>query len=423
MFTKKLFAAIAAASIVFSAFAKGRTNQDDGSLVIQMWDPWSGGDGPAMDQIIAQFNDAFRGKYKVIRTIKPDYKNELLAVLGSGGVPDLAGIHIDVFSLYQRTGYLRDISDLLSSAGLKRSDFATNLWDAGTVDGRQYMLPLDTHPLVLFYNTDILEELKLSAEDVENASAEDILDMAKKAKTAGYIGYALNSGGWVPNEFMTFMYQQGRHIFENQNGRYIPSIDTSAGERAAEAIRRFVSAGVSNQAGEDHFNMFRAGQALFITDGTYVLNAFRESRDAGGAKFGVAPMFRVSPDAKEAYWGGSHIFVVFEQDDMSATKQAGVAAFLKYVSENAYIWGAAGQVPAYTPARKHPDYQGSELGPVAQVADSVIPNDSPVASVVYDVLPSYMNQILWEGRDVQQTLERAQDEAKQKAAAILSQLK
>ena len=307
MFTKKLFTAFAVGTILFAACTKKEATVEAGKPVtIQMWDPWSGGDGPAMDQIIAQFNDKFGDQYEVVRTIKPDYKNELLAVLGSGGdsIPDLAGVHIDVFNLYQRTGYLRDLTNMLSSAGLKRSDFAANLWDAGTVDDRQYMLPLDTHPLVLFYNTAILAEIGRTVADMENATTDDILDMAQQAVDAGYVGYALNSGGWVPNEFMTFIYQQGRHIFEAQGGSYIPTINTTEGTLAAELIRSFVSAGVSNKVGDDHFNMFRAGQALFITDGTYVLNAFRESRDSGGANFGVVPMFKISPTAKEAYWGG-----------------------------------------------------------------------------------------------------------------------
>ena len=38
-------------------------------------------------------------------------------------------------------------------------------WDAGLVDGKSYAVPLDTHPIVTFYNTDICEKAGLLDSD------------------------------------------------------------------------------------------------------------------------------------------------------------------------------------------------------------------------------------------------------------------
>ena len=43
-------------------------------------------------------------------------------------------------------------ADDMSKMGLSASDFAPATWDAVTVDGKQYAVPLDTHPIVLYYN-------------------------------------------------------------------------------------------------------------------------------------------------------------------------------------------------------------------------------------------------------------------------------
>ena len=39
--------------------------------------------------------------------------------------------------------------------------FAPAAWEAGLVDGKVYAIPLDTHPFVLFYNTEICKKAGL----------------------------------------------------------------------------------------------------------------------------------------------------------------------------------------------------------------------------------------------------------------------
>ena len=44
----------------------------------------------------------------------------------------------------------------MKTMGLSEASFAKAPWDAVHVDGKQYAVPFDTHPIVLYYNKDKL---------------------------------------------------------------------------------------------------------------------------------------------------------------------------------------------------------------------------------------------------------------------------
>ncbi|TGQ03143.1 extracellular solute-binding protein, partial [Mesorhizobium sp. M00.F.Ca.ET.217.01.1.1] len=56
-------------------------------------------------------------------------------------------------------------ADDMSKMGLSASDFAQTTMGAGTVDGKQYAVPLDTHPIVLYYNRVLLKKAGVLGDD------------------------------------------------------------------------------------------------------------------------------------------------------------------------------------------------------------------------------------------------------------------
>ena len=53
----------------------------------------------------------------------------------------------------------------LARHGMTPDKFNQRAWEAGLVDGKAYAIPLDTHPFVMFYNTDICEKAGLLDSD------------------------------------------------------------------------------------------------------------------------------------------------------------------------------------------------------------------------------------------------------------------
>ncbi len=84
---------------------------------------------------------------------------------------------------------LSEITDAdMKTIGMSADSFAKATWDAAHVDGKQYAVPFDTHPIVLYYNKD-----KLAAAGLIGANglptglngADNFLAALKKLKAGG----------------------------------------------------------------------------------------------------------------------------------------------------------------------------------------------------------------------------------------------
>ena len=67
--------------------------------------------------------------------------------------------HASRIPLAVQQGILQELTpEDWATMGLGQGDFAAATWDAVTIEGKQYAVPLDTHPIVLYYNKDLLEK-------------------------------------------------------------------------------------------------------------------------------------------------------------------------------------------------------------------------------------------------------------------------
>ena len=133
------------------------------------WDFLGGGDGVRMKQMISDFNAAHAGEIKIDATTLewgiPFYaKVQTSAAVGEA--PDLMTYHASRIPLALDQGVLDEITpEDWSTMGLSEADFAPATWDAVTSEGKQYAVPLDTHPIVLYYNRDLLRNAGVLGED------------------------------------------------------------------------------------------------------------------------------------------------------------------------------------------------------------------------------------------------------------------
>jgi multiple sugar transport system substrate-binding protein len=133
------------------------------------WDFLGGGDGIRMKKLIDDFNAANAGKIEIQATTLdwgvPFYtKVQTSAAVGEG--PDLMTYHASRIPLAVSQGTLAEISaDDMSKMGLSADSFAPAPWEAVNVDGKQYAVPFDTHPIVLYYNKDKLAAAGLLGAD------------------------------------------------------------------------------------------------------------------------------------------------------------------------------------------------------------------------------------------------------------------
>src|SRR5215211_78956 len=139
-----------------------------GARTISFWHLFSGGDGERMAQML----DAFAKSHDdvnvqpVTLTWGPPYYTKLqLAAIG-GRPPDVAVSHATRLASLAPAGLVQELTpELLEPHGITADRFEPAVWKRGQFDGKQYAIPLDTHPFVLYYNTELANKADLLGDD------------------------------------------------------------------------------------------------------------------------------------------------------------------------------------------------------------------------------------------------------------------
>jgi ABC-type glycerol-3-phosphate transport system substrate-binding protein len=177
---------------VLSGLAVSRT--PPGS--VEYWDLFGGGDGVRMQEML----DGFRKEHPDIRldhvTLQwgnPYYTKLSLATIGDLP-PTVAVSHLTRMKTLVSSNLLQELKPQdLARFGMTPDKFNKRAWEAGLVDGKAYAIPLDTHPFVMFYNTEVTKKAGLldAAGQLKSLDGEDaFIDAMQRAKkvTGAYGG-------------------------------------------------------------------------------------------------------------------------------------------------------------------------------------------------------------------------------------------
>jgi multiple sugar transport system substrate-binding protein len=136
----------------------GLVGSDVAPGTVDYWDLFGGGDGVRMQQMLERFreeNPELGLQAVTLAWGNPYYTKLSLATLGDQP-PDVAVSHLSRVPTFVAGGLLQPLRpEDLERHGLTEDNFSERAWEGSQIDGQTYAIPLDTHPFVLFYNTDI----------------------------------------------------------------------------------------------------------------------------------------------------------------------------------------------------------------------------------------------------------------------------
>lgn len=364
---KKLMAILASAVLTTSLVLTGCGSQASSNNSAQtsskpaqktqltFWAPFSGPDGPFMKKIIDTYNQS-QNEVEVKFVIVPQnqyYNTVDLAFSGKQALPNVMIMHVDQIPTYQSKGLLSDITETAKNAGVKSEDFATAAWKATDIDGKHYGIPLDIHPLILYYNKDLFKAAGLDPEKPPK-TREEFLQYAQKLTdtSKGQWGYVVPTL-W-PQQFIfpTLVYQNGGDLINASSKK----IDYNSPE-AIEALqfehdliyKYKVSPENVQQDGE--VTMFVQGKSAMQFNGPWQMGAWDQAK----INYGAAPVPQLG--SKElTVFANSHQFVIPEGVNKGDQLKA-VEKFMKYISENTYQWALSGQAPASEKVRQSEDFK------------------------------------------------------------------
>jgi multiple sugar transport system substrate-binding protein len=357
---------------------------------VRMWTLLSGGDGARMRALVDDFNASQHEVRVVSTTLKwgEPFYTKLITASVAGAGPDLATVHLSRITNLAGGGVLRPITEReLQAAGLDGADFFPRQWEKSRYNGVTYAVPLDLHPLVLYYNKTLAGKAGLldavgALKPIEGVAA---LTQAFRAvkESSGRSGMTMESSqsSYAVWRLWLSMLAQ-RQVPIIANGRFAYG---RAGEETLAQISAWFAHGYA-QPGLDYpasTSQFMGGGAGFMINGVWEVPELVSAQAQGtlGFEYGIVPLPRMYNDASA--WADSHGFALpsNEGNPVSEPKARAVLKFVAYVSKHSMGWAQGGHIPAYRPVAE--SLQARSLMPNAMYA-------AAAQNVVYDPDGWYM---------------------------------
>ncbi|GAB3599231.1 extracellular solute-binding protein [Kineococcus gypseus] len=328
------------------------------------WNFFTGGDGERMVELV----DAYRGEAPDVDVTDTTlmwgspYYTKLAMACAGGRAPDLATMHLSRLPPF--AAHLLDPFDLdeLAARGITREQFPARVWDQSLVDGELYALPLDTHPMVLYVNTDLCERAGLLGTDgalAPIASAEQFLDAGRRlAEVTGSTGISWAAAadglaGWML--FWSVFRQLGGVMELPQGGT--AQVDRDAVVSAFSFLRDLTDGTICSPTldGPAAPAVFASQQAGLFVLGPWELITAQSAQvpftmTQFPALFGDEPLIRAD----------SHSVVLPRHVSLDGQRRAAAYDMAASMLRNSLSWAGGGHIPALSAVSESPEFLALE---------------------------------------------------------------
>ena len=335
------------------------------------WDFLGGGDGVRMKKLIEDFNAEHKDAIEIQATTLdwgvPFYsKVQTSAAVGEG--PDMMTYHASRIPLAVSQESLTEITaDDMATMGLSADSFAPATWDAVQVDGKQYAVPFDTHPIVLYYNKDLLEKSGLIGADglptgltgLDNFNA--ALAKLKADGNEWSIAQVTADGNFAFRTVYSLLCQQDGQI--GNDGDWFPGDSADKLATSIGVISDWVKAGY-NPPKTDYPStvaLFTSGKVPFMINGVWEVPTM-DDLNKQGKLFNWGAIEIPALFNHTCTYSDSHSFAIPNNVDKPATpeKHAAVLEVIKWMEARSLFWATAGHIPANKAVTESAEYKAMQ---------------------------------------------------------------
>jgi multiple sugar transport system substrate-binding protein len=344
---------------------------------VHFWNLFGGGDGARLADMESGFvksHPEIDLKATTLTWGAPYYTKVSMATVG-GRPPDVAVMHLTRLPAYAPAGLLEPLDpDMLSEYGIGPDKFLPEIWEAGKYNGEVYAIPLDTHPQVMYYNTDICKKAGLLDSDGNLKplqGRDELIDAFEKTKEITKeqgIAFAPADAVVPWRLFYSFYGQLGGEVLSPDASEVVLDQD-----KAEEALSFLVELTVdkeltpSNQDYAAAVAQFQSGNAGFHWNGEWEVTTFLDAK----MPFSMAEFPNVF--GNKHVQADRHTFVIPKG---IASDRKALHAALQFVSsmlKSSLIWAEGGHIPAYRSVLESSKYKNLKpQSNYAGVADKVV---------------------------------------------------
>ncbi|MGA8115384.1 MAG: extracellular solute-binding protein [Actinocatenispora sp.] len=340
-----------------SAFASGVAGTGTSRETLTYWTLLGGGDGGRM----VTMEDAYQKAYPAVDLSavtlawgNPYYTKLTLATLGKHP-PDVGIAHLTRATILAESGLLEPFdADGLAEFGMTPDRFTPAAWQKAHTNGKLYAIPLDTHPFVLYYNTDVCKKAGLLDADGRLRSLDgpsglaDALQAAKKV--TGQYGGVMSINADPSTQwrlFSTLYWQLGGEVLAD-NGRRIV-LDRAKAERVLSYIADLTVTRKVMPSNIDYggaTTLFASGKAGFYFQGDWEITTFQTSK----TPFSMTRIPNVF-GGRYTCQADSHSFVLPRDAGRDPDRRRRTLRFIRTLLDHSDTWAQGGHIPAWLPYR------------------------------------------------------------------------
>ncbi|MDQ7879499.1 ABC transporter substrate-binding protein [Microbacterium sp. QXD-8] len=137
----------------------------DGKIVLDFWNGFTGPDGPALQQVVDDFNDS-QDEIEVKTNIMPWdtlYQKVLTSVAGNNG-PDIIAMSASRIPQFADEGMFMPVDDYYEDEANDAAALTPAAVEASMYDGENYGVPVNYATMMMYYNKDLFTAAGLDPE-------------------------------------------------------------------------------------------------------------------------------------------------------------------------------------------------------------------------------------------------------------------
>ena len=172
-----------------AAHSDGGSAKAGGKVTLKFWNGLTGGDRPTVDKLIAEFNAAHKD-IKVQSDAMPwdVFYQKLLTSVSSGSGPDIVAMDAGQIPKYAHSGVLQPVDDFYGADKADASKLVPAAVQASEFSGKNYGVPTETAPLLLYWNKTLFKKAGLDPNKPPATWSQFEQDAAKLTHDANHDG-------------------------------------------------------------------------------------------------------------------------------------------------------------------------------------------------------------------------------------------
>jgi multiple sugar transport system substrate-binding protein len=283
--------------------------------------------------------------------------------------------------------------------------FYSSLWAGGHYQGKQYGIPMDALPLVLYYNKAVFRSAGLNPNKPPTNEKTFLAD-AKKMSTGSTMGFDVPTDWIQPFLFPTVLAQFGGK--EMNVKTKTATFNSPAGVKALQLMHDWVYKDkIANAVAVDvDLKDLQKGAVGMIVDGPWQYSALH---DGLGSDLGVASVPQWGP--KPGVFVGQHYLVLSKPGASAAINKASLD-FVKYFETHSIQWAKAGDLPTYQPTLNSPAFKKLtyEVALVKSLKHGVLSPQLPKYGSFSTTLYPQISLVMHDKKDAKSALDYAADQ-------------